>query len=103
HPQLEEAPFPDALGANEAIRKSPWVVMKFGGTSVSTADNWRTIAALIRNRRAQDLKLLIVHSALRGISNELAAALDAAVSGDPEANVTAIREQHYQPAADLGP
>ena len=102
HSQVKEAPFSDALGASEAIRKSAWVVMKFGGTSVSTADNWRTIAALIQNRRAQNLRILIVHSALRGISNELAAALDAAVSGDPAANIAAIREQHYQLADDLG-
>src|SRR5690606_32323829 len=102
HSQVEEAPFSDALGANEAVRKSAWVVMKFGGTSVSTADNWRTIAALVRNRLAQDFRVLIVHSALRGISNELAAALDAAVSGGPEANVDAIREQHYRLADDLG-
>src|SRR5690606_5244147 len=45
---------------------------------------------------------LIVHSALRGVSNELAAALDTAVSGDPSSNVAAIREQHYRLADDLG-
>jgi diaminopimelate decarboxylase/aspartate kinase len=99
---VKEAPFSDAVAASEVIRNSSWVVMKFGGTSVSTADNWRTIAALIRNRRARQLKVLIVHSALRGVSNELAAALDAAVSGDPSANIATIRQQHHQLADDLG-
>ena len=101
-PDLKEAPFAEAVGANDTIRASAWVVMKFGGTSVSTAANWRTIVGLIRNRLDDGLRPLIVHSALRGISNELAAALDAAVSGDSAANLAAIREQHYRLANDLG-
>jgi len=99
--RLAEALFTDAVCANDAIRSSAWVVMKFGGTSVSTAENWRTIAALIRNRLAGQLKPLIVHSALRGISNELGAALEAAVSGDPAPNLAAIRQRHYELADDL--
>ena len=31
------------LGAPAEISESPWVVMKFGGTSVSSAENWETI------------------------------------------------------------
>jgi diaminopimelate decarboxylase/aspartate kinase len=99
---LKEAPFSDVVGASEAVRDACWVVLKFGGTSVSTAHNWRTIAWLVRNRLDAGLKPLIVHSALRGVSNQLGAALDAAVTGDPAPTLAAIREQHYQLAADLG-
>ena len=99
--RLAEAAFTDAVSANDAIRSSTWVVMKFGGTSVSTAENWQTIAALIRNRLDAKLRPMIVHSALRGISNELSAALDAAVSGDPATNLGVIRDRHYQLADDL--
>jgi diaminopimelate decarboxylase/aspartate kinase len=104
HPdrRQEEAAFTDAVCATDAMRASPWVVMKFGGTSVSTAQNWQTIAALLRNRLAVNLKTLIVHSALRGISNELGAALDVAVTGDPAAKLDAIRDQHYALAHELG-
>jgi len=28
-----------------------WIVLKFGGTSVSTLSNWRNIAAVVRQRR----------------------------------------------------
>lgn len=99
---VREAAFAEAMGANDAARNSPWVVMKFGGTSVSTAANWQTIAGLIRNRLDGGLKPFIVHSALRGVSNELGAALDAAVTGDPAANLAVIRDQHYRLGEEMG-
>ena len=56
--QIREAEFgpSGALGAAAAIADSPWVVMKFGGTSVSTPESWATIAALIRNRLESGLQ-----------------------------------------------
>jgi diaminopimelate decarboxylase/aspartate kinase len=102
--KAEEAQFPDSrsLGAPETIADSPWVVMKFGGTSVSTAENWRTIATLIRNRQAAGLRPVVVHSALRGVSNTLTAMLDSSVQGDSGDFLAAIREQHLTLAANLG-
>ncbi len=98
-----EASFEDSrnLGAPDAIAESPWVVMKFGGTSVSTAQNWATIANLVRSRVRQNLKPVIVHSALRGVSNRLVTLLDEAIAGDPAAGIAAIREQHFDLARDL--
>jgi len=58
----------------EATADSPesnWVVIKFGGTSVSTAEHWATIAAVVRNRLAVGLKPVLVHSALQGVSSGL--------------------------------
>ena len=49
----------DLLGAPKAIAKSPWVVMKFGGTSVSSADNWQVIASLVQHRLDAGLKPVI--------------------------------------------
>ncbi|MEX2496505.1 MAG: bifunctional aspartate kinase/diaminopimelate decarboxylase [Woeseia sp.] len=108
---VPEAHFTDValLGASDAVRSSDWIVMKFGGTSVSDAANWRTIAGLVRNRLAEGLKPLVVHSALRGVSNALSAALDAAScaqsgsSADSQDDgIAAIREQHFMLAAELG-
>ncbi len=81
---ITEAEFSDsaALGASEDIARSPWVVLKFGGTSVSSAESWATIAGLVRNRLAAELKPLVVHSALQGVSNKLLAALQAAAAGE---------------------
>ena len=75
--------------------------MKFGGSSVATAENWATIAGLVRNRLESGLQPVIVHSALQGVSNALAALLDTAATGDSADGVEAIRERHFELAADL--
>jgi diaminopimelate decarboxylase/aspartate kinase len=48
-----------------------WVVLKFGGTSVSGAERWRTIAALAEARLAEGLRPLIVCPAQSGVSDRL--------------------------------
>ena len=89
------------LGAPEAIANSLWVVLKFGGTSVSTAENWAIIANLIRNRLAEGLQPVVVHSALKGVSNRLDDVLQKAIDGDPTEQLAAIRQQHYDLAEAL--
>ncbi len=88
--------------ANSAVAESPWVVLKFGGSSVSSAENWQTIANLLRNRLESGLQPVVVHSALQGVSNRLEALLQLAINGDPSEQLAAIREQHEALAAALG-
>ena len=78
---IAEADFEDSglLGAPEAVAKSSWVVMKFGGTSVSSAENWARIAELLRRRLNEGLRPVVVHSALQGVSNALVEVLQSAV------------------------
>src|SRR5690606_34054158 len=91
--QPVDTPYPD----------SPWVVMKFGGRSVSTGETWAKIAGLIRERLAEGVRPVIVHSALVGVSNALIALLDAAVEGgDIAEGLAKIRAQHDNLAKDLG-
>ena len=101
---LLEAGFQDSgtLGAPAAIAESRWVVMKFGGTSVSTAERWQTIAGLVRSRLDAGLKPVIVHSALKGVSNSLEGLLLAAGQEDPAPVLAEIRRAHYALAEDLG-
>ena len=49
----------------------PWVVAKFGGTSVSTRPRWETIARIAAAHRARGRNVLIVVSALSGITDLL--------------------------------
>ena len=91
-----------ALGAPAAIAESRWVVMKFGGSSVSTAENWHKIAQLLKSRLEAGLLPVVVHSALKGVSNSLQEVLTAAVAGDRTNALTDIREQHYELATALG-
>ncbi len=96
-----------ALGVSQAVDTpypdSPWVVMKFGGRSVSTAENWAIIGRLVRDRLAEGVRPVIVHSALVGVSNALIALLDAAVAGgDTDERLGKIRAQHDTLAQELG-
>jgi len=102
--RLTEAEFGagESLGAPDAIADSPWTVMKFGGTSVSSAQSWGTIAGLIRNRLADGLHPVIVHSALKGVSNALDQTLQEAAAGKSSDGLAQIREQHYELAESLG-
>ena len=79
-----------------------WIVLKFGGTSVSSLANWRNIAAVVRERRAQGAQLLVVHSAISGITDRLEKLLAAALAGEHAAVLNAIEERHRQLAAELG-
>lgn len=101
---MSEAPFQPsaALGAPAEIAKSDRVVLKFGGSSVASAENWATIASIIERRVEEGLRPIVVHSALKGVSNALDALLVMAVSGESNDALEAIREQHYSLAADLG-
>jgi diaminopimelate decarboxylase/aspartate kinase len=78
-----------------------WVVLKFGGTSVSTPERWRIIADLAARRIAEGLRPLIVCSALSGISNQLEALLALAVEGRHEDELTALRQRHLELGAGL--
>ena len=101
---LTEAAFEDSavLGAPASISASPWVVMKFGGTSVATAKRWQTIARLVRARLDEGLRPVIVHSALGGVSIALDELLDLAVDENPQIRLDRIRRQHYELAQNLG-
>ena len=81
---------------------SDWIVMKFGGVSVAEPERWTTIAALAKARLDAGARVLIVHSAIAGVSNALEALPDAALSGDGEAALTAIENRHRAFAAEAG-
>jgi bifunctional diaminopimelate decarboxylase / aspartate kinase len=79
-----------------------WNVLKFGGTSVSSAANWRNIAQVVATRRADGDRVLVVHSAITGITDRLEKLL-AAAHHDRHAELLAgIEERHRALAAELG-
>src|SRR5437879_214649 len=81
---------------------SAWIVLKFGGTSVSSLANWRNIAKVVAERRAGGARVLIVHSAITGVTDHLEKLLDAALRQSHEEELRAIEERHQRLAAELG-
>jgi diaminopimelate decarboxylase/aspartate kinase len=77
------------------------VVLKFGGTSVSTPQNWSNIASIVRARRAAGLRPVVVHSALSGITDQLEALLAAALVAEQKPVLEAIETKHRELARGL--
>jgi diaminopimelate decarboxylase/aspartate kinase len=81
---------------------SRWVVVKFGGTSVSSLANWRNIALVVKRRLEAGHRVLVVHSAITRITDQLEKLLAAALAGKPEEPLKAIEDRHQQLIAELG-
>jgi diaminopimelate decarboxylase/aspartate kinase len=78
-----------------------WVVMKFGGTSVATRERWQAIAGLVAARRAEGLRVLLVVSALSGITDALKALCKLADAPRRARAAAAIAARHHALLAEL--
>ncbi|MFT4248197.1 MAG: bifunctional aspartate kinase/diaminopimelate decarboxylase [Pseudomonas sp.] len=77
-----------------------WIVLKFGGTSVSRRHRWDTIGTLAKKRaEATGARVLVVVSALSGVTNELSAIADGAA--DAAQRVAALEQRHRAFLAEL--
>lgn len=80
-----------------------FVVLKFGGTSVSTLQRWQTIAQVLAERVQEGHLPVVVCSALSGVTSALEDALDLALrGGDHEAAIETIKSRHLTLADDMG-
>lgn len=73
--------------------------MKFGGTSVAGRPQWETIASLARARQAEGARVLLVCSAVAGVTNQLTALAD-----DPssESTLGELIDLHRRLGRELG-
>jgi diaminopimelate decarboxylase/aspartate kinase len=78
-----------------------WVVLKFGGTSVSSLANWRNIAQIARTRLDTGARVLIVHSAVTGTTDKLEKLIESALHGTHAEVLAAIEARHRRLAAEL--
>jgi aspartate kinase len=81
------------------------IVMKFGGTSVGTADCMRRAAALVQ-RSAREHEVVVVVSALSKVTDTIVAALQAAKSGREDEVVSLcekLRQRHAEVTGELFP
>lgn len=78
-----------------------WIVLKFGGTSVSRRHRWDTIGKLAKKRADETgARVLVVVSALSGVTNELTAIADGAA--DSRARMAALVQRHLAFLEELG-
>ena len=79
----------------------PWIVLKFGGTSVADRAGWETVG-----RRVEQLlpthRVWVVASAVAGVSNRLEASVREALVGRAAAAAERIRATHRTLASELG-
>jgi diaminopimelate decarboxylase/aspartate kinase len=78
-----------------------WVVLKFGGTSVSSVPNWQNIASILRKRHADGLRPVVVHSALSGITDLLESLLTKALSHEHAPVLEQIERRHLELAKQM--
>lgn len=81
---------------------SRWVVLKFGGTSVSSAANWHNIARVVRERIAEGLRPVVVHSALSGVTDRLESLLNSALTGGHSTALEGLEVLHRDLGRQLG-
>src|SRR5262245_20738279 len=84
------------------VNTAPWVVIKFGGTSVSRRERGVMIRRIAAAHRARGRRVLIVVSALSGITDQLKAIAEARADEARCREVQqAIVERHASMRAEL--
>jgi len=83
-------------------QETRWVVLKFGGTSVSSLSNWKTIKGIVRSRLNEGLRPMLVCSALSGVSDLLEKMLEATEHGNHKIVINEIKQKHFTLAEALG-
>lgn len=82
------------------------LVMKFGGTSVGSADAIRQAAAIVKEYAPNWERLTVVVSAMRGITDALIQSAQAAARGDQsayQALIADLQVRHYEAIMELIP
>lgn len=83
------------------MNKTDWIVLKFGGTSVSCKSSWLTIKNIINQRRAKGNKILIICSAISQISNQLEKLITDALSNNYDESLEGITKRHLKLIKEL--
>ncbi len=79
---------------------TPWIVLKYGGTSVSSAGCWDRIADRVGELRG-DRRVWIVASAVSQVTNRLQRAVAEALAAETPASLAWIAERHRTLADEL--
>lgn len=78
-----------------------WRVLKFGGRSTATAEQWTSMVKIIRERIASGLRPFVVLGAMGGVTRRLNATLAEALAGSRDIDLSGLREEHLALAREL--
>lgn len=78
-----------------------WVVLKFGGSSVSSQSDWDNIASIVKRNIESGKKVAVIHSAFKNVTNELEAIAQLAVSDDSDEALNQLLNKHKAMAHEL--
>ncbi|ULH15959.1 aspartate kinase [Deinococcus sp. KNUC1210] len=81
------------------------LVMKFGGTLMGSAEAIRHSASLVARSTTQGTRVVVVVSAMTGVTNQLLRLADAAETGDialANDEIALMRNRHFTAAQELG-
>lgn len=78
-----------------SVGSHPWVVVKFGGTSVANADCWSRINQVVKKHLNDGRRPLIVCSAPSGVSNLLESLLQQAIHQKPTTLFEELQSKYF--------
>lgn len=78
-----------------------WVVLKFGGSSVSSQSDWDNIASIVKANIENGKKVAVIHSAFKNVTNELEAIAQLAVTDQSEEALNQLLNKHKAMAHEL--
>lgn len=78
-----------------------WVVIKFGGTSVSSEQRWQNIAEIIKKHLDEGRSPLVVCSAISGVSNAFERILANPAVAQAQRLLSEIEQKHRDLACAL--
>ena len=81
--------------------RASWVVLKFGGSSVSSLDDWNNIVQIVEDNLQQELKVAVVHSAFKNVTNQLEKLAQLAVTNTHKELLEALKQYHHDMAERL--
>lgn len=91
-----------AMSSSHSGFNPAWIVLKFGGTSVSSLARWHKIAAIAQQWRDRGKRVVVVVSALSGITDKLKSIAESKDAGTGERVRDEIRERHRLMFEELG-
>lgn len=98
---MQEAPTDDEPRPTLRPATRPWAVLKFGGSSVARAGCWQRIEAIVRGHSARGHRVLVVCSALAGVSDLLEGLVRSNDRGERERVRRELSRRHRELAAEL--